>query len=298
MQAVVNRSNSRNCGATEALVVTKQSGSCSRRISAARSSWAGFRYENRKHTATDSTPHSASSRATARTASSSSGTTRLAVRRRDPLGHGQAVAAAHERRRLPGDVLHHRVRLRPLMASDVDDVAHALGGDHSGQRAAVLEHRVGGHGGAVEQTVELARGHAGAVAQLDDSRRPSPRRDPVASSAPCGSPAGRYSESNSARSVNVPPMSTPTNFIATPPVSRRAAARVDWRRDLDPVERSSPAIGQRARPGADGPSDRPHAERGRVPVSAAGTARARRPTRSRASSSPRTWRPQLTPTWW
>ena len=43
MAAVVKRSNSRNCGVMSAEVQTKQSGSSSRRISAARSSCAGSR---------------------------------------------------------------------------------------------------------------------------------------------------------------------------------------------------------------------------------------------------------------
>ena len=73
MQAVVNRSNSRNCGKMSALVVTKAPGISSATISAARRSWLGFRYENRKQTATEPTPACLSAFAAARTSFSSSG---------------------------------------------------------------------------------------------------------------------------------------------------------------------------------------------------------------------------------
>src|SRR5258705_40190 len=66
MQAVVKRSDSRNCGKMSALAVTNAPGISSATICAARRSWAGLMEEERKQTATASTPSSRSSRATRR----------------------------------------------------------------------------------------------------------------------------------------------------------------------------------------------------------------------------------------
>jgi hypothetical protein len=78
----------------------------------------------------------------------------LALGRHQPLRHRLAVAALDQRPILPGDVLHDRVMLRPLVAADVKDVAVAAGGDQAGDGALMLEHGVGGDGGAVEHRVD------------------------------------------------------------------------------------------------------------------------------------------------
>ena len=56
--------------------------------------------------------------------------------------------------------------LGPLVASDVDDVAVALAGDHPGAGAIVGENRVGRDGGAVEQVSDLGGGEFLAIAEL------------------------------------------------------------------------------------------------------------------------------------
>ena len=61
--------------------------------SRARSSWMGFKNENRKHTATDSTPSATRVRAAARTEASSSGTST------SPVPEMRSLASA---RRAPG----------------------------------------------------------------------------------------------------------------------------------------------------------------------------------------------------
>ena len=82
----------------------------------------------------------------------------LALGRHQPLLHRLAMAALDQRPVLPGDVLHDRVVLRPLVAADMQDVAIAAGRDHAGDGAVVLEDGVGGDGGAVEHHVDgLAR---------------------------------------------------------------------------------------------------------------------------------------------
>ncbi len=82
----------------------------------------------------------------------------LALGRHQPLRHRLAMAALDQRPVLPGDVLHDRVVLRPLVAADVQDIAIAAGRDHAGHGAVVLEDGVGGDGGAVEHHVDrLAR---------------------------------------------------------------------------------------------------------------------------------------------
>jgi hypothetical protein len=86
------------------------------------------------------------------------------------------VCALDERARLPRDVLHHRVRLRALVAADVHDVAHALGRHHPGARSAVLEDRVGGDGRAMQHAVDRVGIDPAALAQLDDAGHQSPAR--------------------------------------------------------------------------------------------------------------------------
>ena len=95
----------------------------------------------------------------------------LALRRHPPLAHGHAVAPAHQRARLPGDVLHDRVVLRALVAADMDDVAVAGRGDHAGHGAVVLQHRVGRDRGAVEDVGDRFGRGAAPLAELGDACR-------------------------------------------------------------------------------------------------------------------------------
>ncbi len=81
----------------------------------------------------------------------------VACRRSDPLSNDHAVTPLHERARLPGNVLHDRVVLRPLMTSDVHDVSEALGRHEPALRPAVLEHGVRGHGGSMEDATDVGR---------------------------------------------------------------------------------------------------------------------------------------------
>ena len=100
----------------------------------------------------------------------------VALRRHPPLLHGEAVAAAHQRARLPRDVLHDRVVLGPLVTADVDDVAVAGRGDHAGLGAVVLEHRVGRDRGAVEDVGDGVRRRAAPLAERGDARGGALRR--------------------------------------------------------------------------------------------------------------------------
>ena len=99
----------------------------------------------------------------------------LAPRRHQPLRHRLAMAALDQRPVLPGDVLHDRVVLRPLVAADMQDVAIAAGRDHAGDGAVVLEDGVGGDGGAVEHRVDRLARNAVLVAKRhqagDDAAR-------------------------------------------------------------------------------------------------------------------------------
>ena len=58
--------------------------------------------------------------------------------RREPLGDRQAMAALDQRPILPRNFLADRIMLRPLMASDVDDIAIPGRGDHAGHRPVML----------------------------------------------------------------------------------------------------------------------------------------------------------------
>nr|WP_228430456.1 hypothetical protein [Baekduia soli] len=88
------------------------------------------------------------------------------ARGHDALGDRLAVLALHQRPALVGDVLHEREVVRPLVAADVDDVAEALRRQHPGAPAVVLEERVGGDRGAVEDQVDVRGRDAGDVADL------------------------------------------------------------------------------------------------------------------------------------
>jgi hypothetical protein len=88
---------------------------------------------------------------------------------RDPLGHRQPVAAAHDRVALPREILVVGEVERLLVPRDMEDVAVALGGDQPDLRAVVLDHDVGRDRRAVEDLVQVGRRGAGVCGQLPDS---------------------------------------------------------------------------------------------------------------------------------
>ena len=153
-QTVEKRSYSRYWGSTSDETDRNASGNSSRTISATRASCCGFRNENRKQTATDSTPASFSF---------ADLLARLRLVERDehravagdPLGHRQPVAAAHDRVALPRQILVVREVERLLVPRDVEDVAVALGRDQPDLGAVVLDHDVGRDRRAVEDLVQL-----------------------------------------------------------------------------------------------------------------------------------------------
>ena len=100
----------------------------------------------------------------------------LALGRHQPLLHRLAMAALDQRPVLPGDVLHDRVVLRPLVAADMQDVAIAAGRDHAGDGAVVLEDGVGGDGGAVEHHVDGLARNPVLVAKRHQARDHAARR--------------------------------------------------------------------------------------------------------------------------
>ncbi len=98
----------------------------------------------------------------------------LAVERRDHLAavvHALADLASppagHERR---GALEVKVVEPREAQASDLEQIAEALRGQEARARAAPLENGVGGHGGAVDDLADVARGNAGLGRQLPDAR--------------------------------------------------------------------------------------------------------------------------------
>ncbi len=74
----------------------------------------------------------------------------------EPFGDDFAIAPFHQRACLPGNILHDGVVLRALVATNVDDVAIALGGDHAGASTVVSEQGIGGDRGAVEHVLNVA----------------------------------------------------------------------------------------------------------------------------------------------
>src|SRR6185312_10025136 len=59
---------------------------------------------------------------------------------------------------------------------DMDDVAKSFVGEHAGARAFVLQHRIGGGGGAVQQVVDLGRCDAIIAADFGDALENAARR--------------------------------------------------------------------------------------------------------------------------
>ena len=78
----------------------------------------------------------------------------FAVRRDQALLDRQAMTPLDHRIFLPGNVLRDAEIQRPLVATDMDDVAEALGGHHAGLDPGVLQHEVGRDRRAVKQVVD------------------------------------------------------------------------------------------------------------------------------------------------
>jgi hypothetical protein len=87
---------------------------------------------------------------------------------RDPLGHGQPVAAADDRVPLPRQILVVREVERLLVPRDVEDVAVALGRDQADLRAVVLDDDVGRDRRSVEDLLQVRRLRARELGQLLD----------------------------------------------------------------------------------------------------------------------------------
>ena len=104
-------------------------------ISAARCSCAGSRYENRKTTATDSTPSAASCSRGRADSALVEGDQHLAARA-EALRHLEATAPRHERRR---PLVEHVVHPEEVAAADLEDVPETLGRDQAGQGPFALE---------------------------------------------------------------------------------------------------------------------------------------------------------------
>ena len=100
----------------------------------------------------------------------------FAGRRGQPFGDHLAPAPRRERTVLPGDLLHDGVVHRPLVPSDVDDVAVAPRGHKPGRRPVVLEHRVRGDGRTVVDVVDGRRREALPLAEREDAFHHSARR--------------------------------------------------------------------------------------------------------------------------
>ncbi len=86
------------------------------------------------------------------------------------------MAALDQHAVLPGNLLRDGVVLGSLVATDVDDVAVAPGGDHPGGRTSALEHRVGGDGGPVQDVIDGWARDAVRPAQSLDSLQHADRR--------------------------------------------------------------------------------------------------------------------------
>ena len=212
MAVVVNRSNSRNWGDTEADVVTKHPGCSSRTMAAARSSWGGVdpgeqeAHRDRLHAFVPEPAGGAPHRLLVERDEN------LARRRGDSLGHREAVPAADEGPVLPRDLLPDRIVLGSLVAADVDDVAVALARDHAGARALV--------GGGPRWSRWWCRGRRVRSRPGTDPRArraPAPRRA-FRATGPSGVVGTLWmrmssvSASANTTSVKVPPMSTPNQL--------------------------------------------------------------------------------------
>ena len=93
----------------------------------------------------------------------------IAVGRHNPLSDDKAVAAPHQRLRLPGHVELQREVVRPLVPRHVQNVAEAAGRDHADFRAGALDDHVGRNRCSVKNEVDRARCHARQAADFQDS---------------------------------------------------------------------------------------------------------------------------------
>ena len=140
--AVVNRSNSRNCGTMSALEVRRTRPAAPRATISRRAPLVRRVQVGEEEADCDGLDaFIARARGLPRAPRLVERLEHFATRRRDPFRSRQPVAALHERTRLPRDVLHERVVLRTLVATDVEHVPEPARRDHAGSRTVVLEQR-------------------------------------------------------------------------------------------------------------------------------------------------------------
>ena len=119
----------------------------------------------------------------------------LARGRNDPLGDDLAMTTLDERPRLPRDVLHDRVVLRPLVAADVDDVTKALVVTIPVRAPVCSRTAFVAIGRPVEDGADLRRSRSLQSRRARRCRSTTPGRDRQASSGPCARRRRRVSGS-------------------------------------------------------------------------------------------------------
>ncbi len=143
-------------------------------------SWASFRNEYSRHTATAWTSwrlmkSTASSSSSSRSGSTTApwASTRSVTSRRQVTGHEDG-----------GRVLEQIVQARPRRAPQLEHVAHPARGDERDARALALEQRVGDDGGRVREPRRRRRPRCRGSPWPRRGRRARPGRNRAASSAP------------------------------------------------------------------------------------------------------------------
>ena len=161
--------------------------------------------------------------------------------RRPRSAGGGAPAARAGRRQLV-------VERRPVLAADLDDVGEALGGHQRDRRAPPLEQRVGGDRGAVGQQSRAPVEAGAADRAADGPRRVVGRRQHLGDRP-----------SAATRSVNVPPVSTPTCTVRSLARRCRIAAALALGAPPPPAGRPGRSWGRRCGPSPSGRSTSPRA---------------------------------------
>ena len=193
----------------------------------------------------------------------------LALGRNETLRHRPAVAPAGQRPVLPRHFLADRIMLRPLVAPDMDDVAIAFGGDHSGDGAIVLENRVGSDRRPVQHVVDRLARQAGTPAQFanasdDPARRVVRRGRHLVDQGLAGRGIGEHDigegaadiHSNEAHACLTPPcrrrnQTGPAGVARpVPPAAPRRSPRATGRSSSHPARRSPASLHWSASPGA------------------------------------------------
>ena len=100
----------------------------------------------------------------------------LAMRRNESLRNTLAMAAADQGAVLPGNLLLNGVVMGPLVAPDVENIAVALGGNHTRGRAFILQQGVGRDRGTVVDQSNTVERDGLVAAQLGDRAHDPQRR--------------------------------------------------------------------------------------------------------------------------